>query len=63
MAMVYSKRTLFYYSTCIEHRELKLSEFINIPHSIAVNLSKNFSRVFSHGVAAILNLLFRVRYI
>ena len=57
--MVYSKRTLFYYFTCIEHRELKLSEFINLPHSIAVN----FSRVFSHGVAAILDLLFRVRYI
>ena len=36
-AMVYSKRTLFYYSTCIEHRELELSEFINLPHNIAVN--------------------------
>ena len=35
-AMVYSKRTLFYYFTCIEHRELKLSELINLPHSIAV---------------------------
>ena len=60
---MYSKRTLLYYSTCIEHRELKLSEFINIPHSIAVKYFYNFSRVFSHGVAAILNLLFRVRYI
>ena len=62
-AMVYSRRTLFYYFTCIEHRELKRSEFINLPHSIAVIFLKNFSRVFSHGVAAILDLLFRVRYI
>ena len=60
---MYSKWTLFYYFTCIEHRELKLSEFINLPHSIAVNFLKNFSSVFFHGVAAILDLLFRVRYI
>ena len=45
-AMVYSKRTLFYYSTCIEHRELKLSEFINLPHSIAVIFLEFFCGVF-----------------
>ena len=43
-ARVYSKRTLFYYFT-VEHRELKLSEFVSSPHSIAVH----FFRIFLVG--------------